>query len=314
MNADQASTEFEHLLKRVHPSAILQFLQLAEERIKDAYADIQDNHTNNDAILENIRDDIRQTLPVSALSDTEKIQHPTNGIMQPETTIHVDAFLYDDDYFDSLCEEGKLSRNYCAKCGSHDTRPLTVITHSSSVPQLKFIFQHVLPSLHNKTLLDVGSRTGAVLYGAYLFSDCRRIIGVEMDPSFCELQRQIVSRYCFEDRVQIIQDDILNQLEGVRNCDVIILNNVFEYFLSKEDQQRTWKQLYLALKGKSGTVLVTVPSVEESIESLETGIDVGTWLEPVDLTAKRNEAKLHVFGCGDCDSDELDKIFLYKII
>ena len=40
------------------------------------------------------------------------------------------------------------------------------ITHSASVPQLKYIFQYLLPDLRGKTIIDVGSRTGAVLYGA----------------------------------------------------------------------------------------------------------------------------------------------------
>lgn len=272
MDADQAFTEFENLLERVHPNCVLQFILFAEERIKEAHTAVEENHCNKDAIMENIRDDIRQTLPLSAISTTETVYHPTfgtNSKMRPETTIHVDAFLYDDDFFDTLCDEGKMSRNYCAQCGSHDTRPLSVITHSASVPQLKFIFQHVLPSLQDKTLLDIGSRTGAVLYGAYLYSSCKQIIGVEMDSTFCELQRQVITRYYFDDRVQIIQDDVLNQLDVVRNCDVIILNNVFEFFLTKKNQHRIWTQLRETLK--SGTLLVTVPSVEDSMEELEVG-------------------------------------------
>lgn len=43
---------------------------------------------------------------------------------QPEPTVHVDAFLYDEDFIDSLCEEGKMSRNYCTVCGSYQTAPL----------------------------------------------------------------------------------------------------------------------------------------------------------------------------------------------
>lgn len=43
---------------------------------------------------------------------------------QPEPTVHVDAFLYDEDFIDSLCEEGKMSRYYCMVCGSHQTAPL----------------------------------------------------------------------------------------------------------------------------------------------------------------------------------------------
>lgn len=42
----------------------------------------------------------------------------------PLPMIHVDAFLYDDDVVDSLCEEGKMSRSYCTECGSYKTAAL----------------------------------------------------------------------------------------------------------------------------------------------------------------------------------------------
>ena len=42
------------------------------------------------------------------------------------------------------------------------------ITHSASVAQIKYMFQHLLPDLRGKTVVDVGSRTGAVLYGVCL--------------------------------------------------------------------------------------------------------------------------------------------------
>ena len=41
------------------------------------------------------------------------------------TTLHVDAFLYDDEAIDDLVEEGKLSRHYCKKCGSHQVAALS---------------------------------------------------------------------------------------------------------------------------------------------------------------------------------------------
>lgn len=42
----------------------------------------------------------------------------------PRHTLHVDAFLYDDEQVDELCERGELDRNYCLQCGSHKTKPL----------------------------------------------------------------------------------------------------------------------------------------------------------------------------------------------
>lgn len=38
--------------------------------------------------------------------------------------MHVDAFLYDEETIDCLCEEGKMSRNFCLSCGSHKTAPM----------------------------------------------------------------------------------------------------------------------------------------------------------------------------------------------
>lgn len=43
----------------------------------------------------------------------------------PNTTVHVDSFLYDEDDIDELVEQGAMSRNYCRACGSHLTAPLS---------------------------------------------------------------------------------------------------------------------------------------------------------------------------------------------
>lgn len=51
--------------------------------------------------------------------------------MCAQPTVHVDAFLYDDQHVDALCEEGAMSRNYCLNCGSHKTTPLGEVMNSS---------------------------------------------------------------------------------------------------------------------------------------------------------------------------------------
>ncbi|CAH2328367.1 Hypothetical predicted protein [Pelobates cultripes] len=119
--------------------------------------------SNNDVILRSISEDLRSSLPVHAMvsSESQAIQTIQN-LKQP--TLHVDAFLYDDETVDTLCNEGKMSRNYCLSCGSRHTAPIDFLSHSFSLLELKFLFQHVLPDLTGKTLIDVGSRLGAVLY------------------------------------------------------------------------------------------------------------------------------------------------------
>lgn len=118
---------------------------------------------NNDIMLKNIADDLRSCLPQEAVLCSEQLALQKIR-QQPEPTVHVDAFLYDEDVIDSLCEEGKMSRNYCTACGSHQTAPLGFISHSFSLEELKFIYQHVLPDLSGKVLVDIGSRLGTVLY------------------------------------------------------------------------------------------------------------------------------------------------------
>ena len=46
-----------------------------------------------------------------------------NGV---PTMVHVDAFLYDDDMINDLCDQGIMSRNFCCNCGSHNTKPLSM--------------------------------------------------------------------------------------------------------------------------------------------------------------------------------------------
>ncbi|KAG7252088.1 hypothetical protein CRUP_019944, partial [Coryphaenoides rupestris] len=121
---------------------------------------------------------------------------------QPKPAVHVDAFLYGEEEVDSLCEEGRMSRSYCRTCGSHLTAPLEFVSHSFSISELRFLFQNVLPDLAGRTLLDVGSRLGAVLYGGYVYSAASRLVGVEISEEFVRLQTGVMEKYGFTDRMQ----------------------------------------------------------------------------------------------------------------
>lgn len=100
--------------------------------------------------------------------------------------------------------------------------------------QLKFIFQAALPSiatnLADRLLVDVGSRLGAVLYGAYHFSPIKKIVGVEINLELCNLQQEITEKYRMHDRVEIRCADICSEQSLMEQADIVILNNVFEFF------------------------------------------------------------------------------------
>ncbi|XP_066133842.1 uncharacterized protein [Saccopteryx bilineata] len=224
---------------------------------------------NNDSMLKNIAEDLRNCLPLETMLSSEHVALQKVNIQQrPEPTVHVDAFLYDEDFIDSLCEEGKMSRNYCMMCGSHQIAPLGFISHSFSLMELKFIYHHVLPDLSGKLLVDVGSRLGTVLYGGYLYSSALQLYGVELNGDFCQLQEMIIKKYQFTDRIKVLHADICTQDSLLQNADVVIMNNVFEYFLDEEKQARAWEYMSHNVK-KQGSLLVTVPSLKESFSGLQ---------------------------------------------
>ncbi|XP_036607586.1 uncharacterized protein LOC118843905 isoform X2 [Trichosurus vulpecula] len=225
-------------------------------------------HDNNDIILKNIAEDLRNCLPLETMLPSEQVAIQKIK-QQPEAIIHIDAFLYDDDFIDSLCEEGKMSRNYCMACGSHQTAPLGFISHSFSPLELKFIYQHVLPDLSGKVLVDVGSRLGPVLFAVHHANIC-------------------------------------TQASLLQNADVVIMNNVFEYFLDRSEQARAWEYISHNVR-KKGTLLVTVPSLKESLSNLQVAIPLNQWVEEVQLN-------YDVYTEKDIDRESLEQIHLYKIL
>ncbi|KAH0620539.1 hypothetical protein JD844_021103 [Phrynosoma platyrhinos] len=260
---------------------------------------------NDDAILRSIAEDLRHSLPIEAMLNSE---HLALKKLQEQTkpTVHIDAFLYDDDYIDSLCEKGKMSRNYCLTCGSHRTAPLEFISHSFSLVEVKFLYQHVLPDLTGKVLVDIGSRLGVVLFGGYFYSSASQLYGVEINADFCQLQEAITAKYQLCERVKVVNADICTQASLLQNADVVIMNNVFEYFLDRSEQTRCWEFIYQNVR-KKGALLVTVPSLEKSFSDLQVNIQLNQWVEAVPLD-------YDVFLEEDADREALEEIYLYKIL
>lgn len=231
-------------------------------------------------ILDAIAHDLRSSVPTEAVFPSEIIRPPASGKnsdCEQQHTVHVDAFLYDDEMVDALCEEGKLARSYCLQCGSINTRPLTFISHSLSRERLLFVFKSMLPPLRNKIVLDIGSRLGAVLYGAYVYTKASKIVGVEMNADLCNIQNKLIKKYNFQDRIEIVEANIADRPDVILSADVIIMNNVFEFFMETEEQVSVWRFLRQTIK--PGTLLVTIPPLEETFSQLQTGIILSEWVQ-----------------------------------
>uniref|UniRef100_A0AAZ3QGB1 Zgc:109986 n=1 Tax=Oncorhynchus tshawytscha TaxID=74940 RepID=A0AAZ3QGB1_ONCTS len=154
-----------------------------------------------------------------------------NSRQNPQPTLHEDAV-------DILCEEGKMSHNHCLKCGSHRTAPMGrfFISHSS-ILELQFLFQHVLPVTGRLVVDNIAGKSG------YLYSSAARLVGVEISAEFIRLQNMAVEKYGFTVSLcltfpQVIHANNMTQDSLLQNSDFHIMNNVFEYFLQPNDQMK----------------------------------------------------------------------------
>jgi hypothetical protein len=60
----------------------------------------------------------------------------------------------------------------------------------------------------------------------------------------------------------------MNKPELLANADVVVLNNVFEFFAPGEKQETLWKFIKSNVT-KKGCKIVTIPSIQESLEHAE---------------------------------------------
>ena len=103
-----------------------------------------------------------------------------------------------------------------------------------------------------------------------------------------------MQKFNLNDRIEVIQDDILNQIEVIKSADVLILNNVFEFFLDPEQQKKIWQFLFENMQ-KEGCKIVTIPSLRDSISHLGLESKGNQWVKekklkyPADLNEEEQE-------------------------
>ena len=296
MELELAKQKFLKLLNEVKPSSVCDFLQWIQNSNQFQFQD------ENDVILESIVDEIRALVPFEAVFPSEKMNTPSvgkNSDCNDEVLAHVDSFLFSDDYIDELVDAGKFSRNYCNSCGSRNTKPLTFISHSASIQSVKFIFKHALPDLTGKVVIDVGSRLGPILYGAFLFSSCAKIVGIEINADLCDVQNKIISKYGMNEKIAIVNEDVMNCQDIFRSGNVIVMNNVFEFFADQERLIALWRFAIKTLKG-SNKLLITIPSLQESLEPLGLLSLLTNFVEELPLSFE--------------NFDDIEDIHMYKVL
>ncbi|MCP9262979.1 hypothetical protein DINM_006342 [Dirofilaria immitis] len=305
LNIEQAEQEFQNLLNRVEPKSVAEFLSWINESF---FVSDGKHHTVNesvefsgksestsecDILLRKIAMDIRSELPTIAILPSETMYWPQSGLdsdCNRDTTVHVDAFLYDDDDVDELVDRGTLSREYCAQCGCREIMPLTFISHSLSIDQLRYAFTVLVPlsrGMKGTLIVDVGSRLGAVLYAIYSYSMCGLLAATT--------------------QLLVINDDVRKQAEVINAADVVVLHNVFSFFLPLTDQTECWE--FLRKSTRPGAAIISNPAVEAVTDHLVLSFRISDWLEKIEtshLAARHAGINQDLFN--DCV-----KLTLYKV-
>ena len=295
LSADEAFLKIEAILEEVTCST-------EKHSLKDMLLEHLETHNEDpyDEVVDAIREHLRQNTDISGEAADEKITFPNSGEFAGNSardSQHVDSFLYDDDTLETLADEGKFSHNYCDDCGSRNVKLLNLHSHSLPHEANRFVFEKMLSKSETKgkKLLDVGSRTGAMLYTAALYvnnavvpegeegdfsgaNSFASIKGIELSGFYCKLQKQTVEQFGMSKHVTVMHDDVFSAagLAELGSADVLIFNNVFQFFASEEDQKSAWEKVRTTVK--KGAILITVPSLSETLELL--GME-NTWAKQV---------------------------------
>ncbi|KAI8812192.1 hypothetical protein BJ742DRAFT_84969 [Cladochytrium replicatum] len=310
------------------------FNELVYHKTNGAAGSAPSENEENDGrarVLEAILSDLRATVGVDAQAPGEQITLPQDSNnfdgYNPDTTVHVDSFLYTDDDLDDLVERGEFSRNYCTQCGSHATRPLQFISHSAGQHQLMWLFtksmRGTLEQLAEEksaagaeprvTVLDVGSRLGAVLYMGYLFAPpTTSFIGIEFNPYFAALSSSVIQKYNMTDRAAVMQDDVRNRLDLLASSDVVIFHNAFQCFVNRADEVHIWN-LVRAHMTRPGQRIVAIPSLEVQFAECGVTVRLEGWVREVVFDSPE-ELEETLEGLDGDEVDDIRRIHEYVVL
>ena len=154
--------------------------------------------------------------------------------------------------------------------------------------------------------MDVGSRIGAVLFGSFIHSKAQNIIGIEMNTELCNTAMQTCLKFNMNSRIQVINAELSTKTEILRQTDVVILNNVFDWFAPINIQVQLWQLIRQNVK--PGSLIVTIPSLQEALRILpnHANIDLGSWVQACPPFRPERISK-------NLLNDKLESIFLYSV-
>lgn len=224
--------------------------------------------------LTSLKSFLHAKVPYGSVSETTFVPQASVNFEAEVPTFEVDAFLYDDNDIDALCDGGKLSRDYCLDCKSVRIGRTQLISHSFSLEQLIYIFGYMFPRYVTNDpakfpvnkLVDVGSRFGIVLAAAHAGTAIPTLRGIEISEAFVQIQRDVIAKQRLAPRASVVCADVLSEagLAELRDADVVFLHNVFEWFVPEGELIDVWRTVARTLR--PGQIIVASPSLEDSLK------------------------------------------------
>lgn len=229
--------------------------------------------------MKSVANSLRGTFDLSGTLPGESPSPPSDRPeLVPPMACMVDSFLHDDDEVEDLCEQGVLPRHFCSECKSTLIEPVNFMSHSFSMSRLSYLFEYLLPPLRPQdAVMDIGSRLGAALVGAFAYSGSNAIVGVEINDQWCQLQAKIIKEFHMEERVSVLCGDVCQFPVEVRRSRVLILHDMFTFFLDQAQAGVVWRFLHENVS--PGALLVTCPPMDRLPGWAEAGIQLDGWLE-----------------------------------
>lgn len=83
------------------------------------------------------------------------------------------------------------------------------------------------------------------------------------------------------------------------------MNNVFQFFLPLKKQKEMWQYIHSNVT-KSGSILITIPSLESTIKDAKTKIDLSSWVKELEIEIPQLE--------DEETEEDLQSIHFYQIL
>lgn len=97
-----------------------------------------------------------------------------------------------------------------------------------------------------------------------------------------------------------------------KDADVVIMNNVFQFFNDLPIQQQIWKFVRTETKKKSGLLLVTLPALQDQLK--EAGLSANKLMKGWVKEVKLNYEGGWFQELNDDELDEIKQVHLYKVL